>query len=140
MKDGGAIALENSGSGTVESGAWIGWDWAREMMATLQPASQQVLWNIYQVPGMEFRARITEVTSTFALQELPVQKGVRIVSEFTACWDMLDTDGTEEDGDTWILSQSRGARGRGGGWPGSAVPMPGARFLWAGHSSLPPHL
>lgn len=50
------------------------------MMATLQPASQQVLWNIYQVPGTEFRARITEVTSTFALQELPVQKGVRIVS------------------------------------------------------------
>ena len=54
--------------------------WARKVMATLQPASQQVLWNIYQVPGTEFHAGITEVTSISAVQELPVQKEVRNIS------------------------------------------------------------
>ena len=45
------------------------------MMPTLQPASQRVLRNIYQVPGTEFHAGITQVTSTSTVQELPLQKG-----------------------------------------------------------------
>ena len=110
------------------------------MMPTLQPASQRVLWNIYQVPGIEFHAGITQVTSTSAVQELPVQKGVRNVSRKLPHVGIRAGYGWDGRGQGHMDSVSIHVEPEtGGGWRG-APSHTWAHFLRAGHSSLPPHL